>query len=154
MPNGDNIGTKSILVMSPIYMTSQSGALCILVSVTHFLRRQDIFGVCESLTRIYENCFMGLLSLVGDLVHLRHSWSNGENDRGLLMGLRIKGFEYRKFPLSGKLNCTQFLQNHHQSWKYHRRFGKYDGNFVGTEFYFYTCQNVVCFCFKRDCSMT
>ena len=41
MPNGDNIGVKSILVMSPIYMTSQSGALCI--SVTHFLGRQDFF---------------------------------------------------------------------------------------------------------------
>ena len=27
MPNGDNIGVKSIVVMSPIYMTSQSGAI-------------------------------------------------------------------------------------------------------------------------------
>ena len=44
MPNGDNIGVKSILVMSPIYMTSQSGALCISDSVTHFLGRQDLFG--------------------------------------------------------------------------------------------------------------
>ena len=54
MPNGDNIGVKSILVMSPIYMTSQSGALCI--SITHFLGRQD-FLVRESLTRINEKCF-------------------------------------------------------------------------------------------------
>ena len=38
MPNADNIGVKSILVMSPIYMTLQSGDLCI--SVTHFLGRQ------------------------------------------------------------------------------------------------------------------
>ena len=29
MPSGDNIGVKSILVMCPIYITSQSGALCI-----------------------------------------------------------------------------------------------------------------------------
>ena len=59
MPNGDNIGLKSILVMSPIYMTSQSGALCI--SVTHFLGRQDFFFlVRESLTRIYEKCFVKL----------------------------------------------------------------------------------------------
>ena len=39
MPNGDNIGEKNILLMSPIYMTSHSGALC-----THFLGRQDFFG--------------------------------------------------------------------------------------------------------------
>ena len=42
MTNGGNIGVKSILVMSPIYRTSQSGALWI--SVTHFLGRQDLFG--------------------------------------------------------------------------------------------------------------
>ena len=42
MPNGDNIGVKSILVISPIFVTPQSGALCI--SVTHFLGRQDFFG--------------------------------------------------------------------------------------------------------------
>ena len=42
MPNGDNIGVKTILMMLPINMTSQSGALCI--SVTHFLGRQDLFG--------------------------------------------------------------------------------------------------------------
>ena len=41
------------------------------------------------------------------------------------------------------------LQNHHGSWKCHRKFGKYDGIFVGMEFYFYTCQNMVCFCFKK-----
>ena len=79
MPNGDNIGVKSIFVMSPIYMTSQSGALWL--SVTHFLGRQDFFFVREYLTRIYEKCFKGLLSLVGCLVHLRHGWQNGENDR-------------------------------------------------------------------------
>ena len=107
MPNGDNIGVKSILVMSPIYMTSQSGALCI--SVTHFLEDM-IFLVRESLTRIYEKCFKGLLSLVGYLVHLRHSWQYGENDKGPSMGSRIKRFEYRKFPLSGKWNCTQFCK--------------------------------------------
>ena len=39
------------------------------------------------------------------------------------------------------------LQNHNESWKYHRKFGKYDGIFVGMEFYFYTCQNMVCFFF-------
>ena len=99
MPIGDNIGVKSISVMSPIYMTSQSGGLCI--SVTHFLGRQD-FLVRESLTRIYEKCFKGLLSLVGYLVHLRHSWQNGEKDKGPSIGSRIKRFEYRKFPLSGK----------------------------------------------------
>ena len=44
MPNGDNIEEKSILVMSPIYMTSQSGVLCISVTSTHFLGRQDFFG--------------------------------------------------------------------------------------------------------------
>ena len=26
------------------------------------------------------------------------------------MGSIIKGFEYRKFPLSGKYNCTQFCK--------------------------------------------
>ena len=36
------------------------------------------------------------------------------------------------------------FQNHRGSWKYHRRFGKYDGIFVGMEF----SQNMVCFCFK------
>ena len=41
--------------------------------------------------------FKGLLSLVGYLVHLRHSWQNGENDEGPSMGSRIKRFEYRKF---------------------------------------------------------
>ena len=41
--------------------------------------------------------FKGLLSLVGYLVHLRHSWQNEENDKGSSMGLRIKRFEYRKF---------------------------------------------------------
>ena len=60
------------------------------------------FLVCESLTRIYVKCVKGLLSLVGYLVHLRHSWQNGENDKGPSMGSRIKRFEYRKFPLSGK----------------------------------------------------
>ena len=45
------------------------------------------------------------------------------------------------------------MQNHHGSWKYHRKLGKYDGIFVCMEFYFYTCQNMVCFCFKRDCSI-
>ena len=42
MPKGDTIGAKSILVMSPICMTSQSGALCI--SVPHFIGRRDFFG--------------------------------------------------------------------------------------------------------------
>ena len=55
-----------------------------------------------------KKSFKGLLSLVGYLVHLRHSWQNGENDKGLSMGSRIKHFEYRKFPLSGKWNWTQF----------------------------------------------
>ena len=54
------------------------------------------------LPRIYEKCFKGLLSLVGYLVHLRHSWQNGENDKGPSIGSRIKRFEYRKLPLSGK----------------------------------------------------
>ena len=106
MPNGDNMGVKSILVMSPIYMTSQSGALCI--SVTHFLGRQDLFSSWIS----YQNLrkMLGLLSLVGYLVHLRHSWQNGEKDKGPSMGSRIKRFEYRKFPLSGKWYCTQFCK--------------------------------------------
>ena len=64
--------------------------------------------VRESLIRIYEKCFKGLLSLVGYLVHLRHSWQNGENDRGPSMETRIKGVEYRKFPLSR--NCTQYCK--------------------------------------------
>ena len=107
MPNGDSIGVKSILVMSRIYMTSQSGALCI--PVTHFLGRRDFFGSWIS-SRIYEKCFKGLLSLVGYLVHLWHSWQNGENDKGPSMGSRIKRFEYGKFPLSGNWNCTQFCK--------------------------------------------
>ena len=40
------------------------------------------------------------------------------------------------------------FQNHHWSWKYHRKFGKYGGIFVGMEFYFYKRQNMVCFCLK------
>ena len=39
----------------------------------------------------------GLLSLVGYLVHLRHSWQNEENDKGPSIGSIIKCFEYRKF---------------------------------------------------------
>ena len=62
MPNGDNIRVKSILVMSPIYMTSQTGVLCI--SITNFLEDR-IFLVRESPTRIYEKKIQGLLSLVG-----------------------------------------------------------------------------------------
>ena len=78
-----------------------------------------------------------MLSLVCYLVHLRHSWQDGEKDKGPSMGSRIKHFEYRKFPLRGNLMILHtILQNHHGSWEYHRRFGKYDGIFVGTEFYF------------------
>ena len=94
MPNGDNIGVKSILVMSPIYMTSQSGALCI--SVTHFLGRQAFYWFANLLPEFTKK-IKGLLSLVGYLVHLRHSWQNEENDKGPSMGSRIKRFEYRKF---------------------------------------------------------
>ena len=88
-------------------MTSQSGAY---VYQLHIFSEDRIFLVCESLTRIYEKRFKGLLSLVGYLVHLRHSWQNGENDKGPSMGSRIKRFEYRKFPLSGKWYCTQFCK--------------------------------------------
>ena len=55
-------------------------------------------------------CFKGLLNLFGYLVHLRHIWQNGVNDKGPSMGSRIKRFEYRKFPLSGKWNCSQFCK--------------------------------------------
>ena len=48
--------------------------------------------VREYLTRIYEKKFKGLLSLVGYLVHLRHSWQNEENDNDPSMGSRIKRF--------------------------------------------------------------
>ena len=41
---------------------------------------------------------------------LRHSWQNGKKDRGPSMESRIKGFEYRKFPMSGKWNYTQFCK--------------------------------------------
>ena len=53
MPNGDNIGVKSILVMSPIYMPSQSGALC--TSFTHFLGRQDFFWFVNLLPEFTKN---------------------------------------------------------------------------------------------------
>ena len=109
MPNGDNIGVKSILVMSPTYMTSQSGALCISVTY-YFLGRQDLFGSWISYQNLRKMLLMGLSSLVGYLVHLRHSWQNGENDKGPSMGSRIKRFDYRKFPLSGKWYCTQFCK--------------------------------------------
>ena len=56
MPNGDNIGAKSILVMSPIYMTSQSGALCL--AVTHFRRRQDFFLFVNLLPEFTKDVFM------------------------------------------------------------------------------------------------
>ena len=97
MPNVDNIRVKSILVMSPIYMTSQSGALCI--SVTHFLGRQAFYWFANLLPEFTKK---KLLSLVGYLVHLRNSWQNEENDKGPSMGSRIKRFENRKFTLSGK----------------------------------------------------
>ena len=150
MPNGDNIEIKSILVMSPIYMTSQYG---LYVYQLHIFLEDGICLVREYLTRIYEKCFKGLLSLVGYLVHLMHSWQNGEKDKGPSMESRIKPFEYR-VSSERKMILHTILQNQHGSWKYHRRFGKYDGIFVGTEFYFYTCQNMVCFSLKRDCSMT
>ena len=35
-----------------------------------------------------------------------------------------------------KMKLHTILQNHQGSWKYHRKFGKYDGIFVGMEFYF------------------
>ena len=75
-----------------------------------FVLEDMICWVRESLTRIYEKCFMGLLSLVGYLVHLRHSWQNGEKNKGPSMGSRIERFEYRKFPLSRKWHCTQFCK--------------------------------------------
>ena len=49
MPNGDNIGVISILVMSPIYMTSQSGALCI---------------QCISYTFSWKTGFVGFVNLL------------------------------------------------------------------------------------------
>ena len=38
-----------------------------------------------------------------------------------------------------KMKLDTILQNHHGSWKYHRRFGKYDSICIvyGTEYYFY-----------------
>ena len=47
------------------------------------------------------------------------------------------------------MKLQTILLNHRGSWKYYRRFGEYDGIFVGTEFYFYTCQNMVCFFFQK-----
>ena len=107
MPNGHSIGVKSILVMSPIYMTSQPG---LYVYQFHIFLEDMICLVREYLTRIYKKGFKGLLSLVGYLVHLRHSWQKGEKDKCPSMGSRLKRFEYRKFPLSGKWNCTQFCK--------------------------------------------
>ena len=75
-----------------------------------FVLEDRICWVCESLTRIYEKCFIGLLSLVGYLVHLMHSWQNGEKNKGPSMGSRIERVEFRKFPLSGKRHCTQFCK--------------------------------------------
>ena len=92
MPNGDNIEIKSILVMSPIYMTPQYG---LYVYQLHIFLEDRICLVREYLTRIYEKCFKGLLSLVGYLVNLMHSWQNGEKDKGPSMESRIKPFEYR-----------------------------------------------------------
>ena len=92
--------------MSPIYMTSQSGASC---SVAHFFGRHD-FLVREPLTRFYEKCFKGLLSLVVYLVHLRHSWQNGENDKGPSMGSRLQ-----KVSSKRKMKLNTILQNHHGS---------------------------------------
>ena len=84
MPKGDNIGAKSILVMSPIYIVYDVTIRRFMYNQLHiFLEDRKFFLVRESLTRIYERCFKGLLCLVGDLMYLRHSWQNGENDRGL-----------------------------------------------------------------------
>ena len=58
-------------------------------------------------------------------------------------------FWIQKVSCERKMKLHTILQNHNGSWKYHRRFGKYDGIFVGTEFYFYTCQNMVC-CVSKE----
>ena len=76
MPNGDNIGVKSILVMSPIYMTSQSGALCIYQ--LHIFLENRICLVRESLPRIYKKCFKGLVGwLLGAFKAQLAKWRKG-----------------------------------------------------------------------------
>ena len=50
--------------------------------------------------------FSGIIKLGWLLVHIRHSWQNGEKNKGPSMGR----FKYRKFTLSGKLYCTQFCK--------------------------------------------
>ena len=63
----------------------------------HIFFEDRLFFIRESLTRNYGKCLKGLLSLVGYLMHLRHSWQNRENDKGQSIGSRIKRFEYRSF---------------------------------------------------------
>ena len=65
--------------------------------------------VREYLTRIYEKCFKGLLSLVGYLVHLRHSWQNREKERARQWDRELNVLN-TEFPLSGKWYCTQFCK--------------------------------------------
>ena len=62
-----------------------------------FSWKTGFFGSGISYQNLRKKCLKGLLSLVGYLVHLRHSWQNGEKDKGPSMGSRIKRFEYRKF---------------------------------------------------------
>ena len=91
---------------------------------------------------------MGLLSLVSYLVHLSHSWQNGENDKGPSRDRKLNALNTESF-LGAENDIAHNFAIHHGSWKYHRRFGKSDGIFIGTEFYFYTCQNMVCFLFQK-----
>ena len=85
------------------------------VTIRRFMFSYTFFGrhdflVRESLTRFYEKCFKGLLSLVVYLVHLRHSWQNGENDKGPSMGSRLQ-----KVSSERKMKLNTILQNHHGS---------------------------------------
>ena len=70
-----------------------------------FSRKTGLFWFVNLLPEFTKNVIKGLLSLVGYLVHLRHSWQNGENDK-----VRHWDRELKVFPLSRKWNCTQFCK--------------------------------------------
>ena len=75
-----------------------------------FLEDRIFFGSWISYQNL-RKMFWGIIKLgwlLGAFKAQLTKWR--KNDKGPSMGSRIKRFEYRKFPLSGKWNCTQFCK--------------------------------------------
>ena len=57
-----------------------------------------------------KNVINGIIKLGWLLGAFKAQLTKWRKDKGPSMGSRIKCFEYRKFPLSGKWYCTQFCK--------------------------------------------